>query len=151
MVNEGEPETRPPAPRTAHLAVGFFLALAAFVVLQAILLWLNQDAMRRNLVDRGLVQAAEADAAVRTLLVQNTVVNVLFGAADAGFALLLRRGRVWARVALTVVGMLQLFLLLVGGGLTASGLVAFALLAAGMATLWLPATSRWLAELRSLR
>lgn len=139
-------ETR--APRSAHLAVGFFLALAVFVVVQAGLLWVGRGAVRQDLLDRGLVAADQVDQVVDRLVWQNAAVNVIFAAASAGFAVPLRRGRAWARAALTLVGALQLFLLLVAGGLTVTGVVVLVLLVGGLVTLWVPSTTRWLAEAR---
>ncbi|SHE48543.1 hypothetical protein [Streptoalloteichus hindustanus] len=140
--------TAAPAPRTAHFAVGFFLALAVFVALQAGLLWAGRGTLRQDLLNRNLVPVDQVDQIVNRLVWQNAAVNGLFAVASAGFALVLRRGRPWARAALTLVGMLQLFLLFVAGGLSVTGLVVLALLAGGLVALWLPATTAWLADLR---
>lgn len=136
--------TKQPPPGTLRGAVAVWLALAAFELLTAVAAWLNRNQIRNTLLEQRLISPDKVDAAVRDLLVQNTLVAGLFAAAYIAFGLLLFRGKTWARIAITVAAALQLVVLI--SGLSLVGVLILGLIASGLVLSWLPTTSRWLAE-----
>ncbi|HEY8371934.1 MAG TPA: hypothetical protein VIL00_04235 [Pseudonocardiaceae bacterium] len=136
-------------PRAVGYAVGTWLALAVFLLLQNVLVWFSRNALERLLVESGQVPVEQAADAAWSVLVQTTVVTLAFSGLYIWFALMLRRGRLWARTGLTVVGLLQLFLVVVSGGLSPVGMVVLLLVVAGTVLLWRRPVTAWLAEVHS--
>ncbi|KAA2264842.1 hypothetical protein F0L68_07130 [Solihabitans fulvus] len=142
MADSTEPT---PPPRALRAAVGVWLALAVFGLLITAILWFTKDAVRRQLISGNYVAVDRADDLTHSLLIQNTIASVFFGASYAGLAVLLWKGRSWARVLLTVVAGLHFFVMLINGVSVPNFLVA-ALIILGVALTWRGSTRRWLAQ-----
>jgi hypothetical protein len=137
--------TTTPPPTALRGAVGVWLALGVFGLVNVLYLWVRRDALRESALRDGIAPADQIDSTVTTLIVQLTVAALLFAGAYALFALMLRRGRRSARVALTVIAGLHL-LWVVLPGVSAANLVTVLLIAIGLALTWRPVTAHWLKE-----
>jgi hypothetical protein len=124
--------------------VGVWFALAVFGVVNVAYLWFQRSRLRDLAVQSG-IPADRAGSAVAGLLAQLTVITVVFGAGYVVFASLLKRRRRWARVALTVLGLLHLLWSLLIG-VSPAGVVVVLLIAVGVALTWRPSTRQWLNE-----
>jgi hypothetical protein len=142
----GEPADGPLALRSA---VGVWLALAVFGLVNVGYLWLVRDSVRRLLIEQQHVRAEAAPALTQQLLVDNTITAAVLAAVYGSLAVLLRTGRSWARLALTAVAGLHLMLALLAGGRTVQNVLVVLLVLAGLVLTWRSTTSRWLAERRS--
>ncbi|AHI01701.1 hypothetical protein GCM10010174_88240 [Kutzneria viridogrisea] len=129
-----------------RVAVGLWLGLALLGLLSGGYLWLLRSEVRTAVIARNVVRPEQVEDAVTSVLMSNTVVALLFAAAYSGFALALRAGRRWARVALSAVAALQLVLLVLSGLGSVANLVSIVLVVAALVVTWHGATSRWLAE-----
>lgn len=127
-------------PGTARAAVAVWYALAVFGVVNVAYLWVRRAALEESAAREGF-----AAGAVTTLLVQLTVVAVVFGAGYVAFGRMLRLGRSWARRALTGVALLHVLWLLLSGSASAN-LVVVLLIAAGTALTWLRGTAEWVGQ-----
>lgn len=134
-------------PQSVRVAVGLWLATATFGVLNTIYYWTQFGAVRDALAKLGSADPAQGAS---TLLTFHSVTMVLFAVPYVLFALLLRRGRPWARVALTAVAVLEL-LYLVGQGVNAEGVLIAMLLAGALLTSWWRTSTDWLLEVKATR
>jgi hypothetical protein len=146
--NSAKEITKQPAPAALRRAVAVWVALAAFGLLTAGARWGSRDQLRQALLSKHLVTSDKVDATVQALLVQSTLVYALFAAAYAALGLMLYKGKSWARLALSLVAALELLALL-SSGLSAAVALLFGLIVSGLVLSWLPANSRWLADLRA--
>lgn len=139
-----EPTTTPP-PTALRAAVGVWLALGVFGLLNVVYLWFERDMLRAEALRRGLVTEQNADSTITSLLVQLTGALGIFAVGYAVFAWFLRKGRRWTRVALTVLGGLHvLWVVLLSP--SPANLVSVLLIGVGLALTWRPAASHWLKE-----
>ncbi|MFI9007092.1 hypothetical protein ACIGNX_07680 [Actinosynnema sp. NPDC053489] len=127
-------------PPVVRGAVAVWFALAAFLLLENVVLWL-----RREELERAAARAGDDPAVIPGLLGQLTAVAVGFGIGYGLFGWLLRRGRRWARGVLTAVAVLHvLWIVLPGAG--AVNLVTLLLICLGLALTWLPGTAQWVKQ-----
>src|SRR5437879_3272692 len=138
-----------PAPLALRAAVGVWLALAVFGLVNAGYLWLVRDGVRRVLVEQQHVRAEQAAAVTHELLVDNSIAAVVLAVAYAGLGLLLRAGRGWARIGLSAVAGVHLLLVLSAGGRSVQNVFAVLLVLAGLVLTWRSTASSWLAAMRS--
>jgi hypothetical protein len=120
-----------------------------FVLVNVSYLWLVRDGVRRVLVEQHHVRAEQAGAVTHELLVDNTVGAAVLAVAYAGFGLVLRTGRGWARIALSAVAGLHLLLVLSASGRTVQSVFVVLLVLAGLVLTWRSSASNWLAARRS--
>jgi hypothetical protein len=146
--NSAKEITKQPPPTPLRSAVAVWVALAAFGLLTAAASWASRSQLRQVLLNQRLIPPDKIDATLQTLLVRNTLVFALFAAAYVAFGLVLYRGKSWARLALSLVAALQLLVLL-SSGVSVSVALLFGLIISGLVLSWLPASSRWLADLRA--
>ncbi|ASO18125.1 hypothetical protein FHR81_002522 [Actinoalloteichus hoggarensis] len=142
MPESAESSTTLP-PKVIRTAVALWYALAAFLTLHALFLWLRPQGIAEQLQRRSDITPAEAADFAAGLVLENLLVTLFFAVLYCGFAFLLGRRRRWPRIALTVVGALQLFLQL-GAGFTPVGIVVLLLVVGGLVAVWLPKSSIWL-------
>jgi hypothetical protein len=146
--NSAKEITQQPPPGTLRSAVAVWVALAAFGLLTAGATWAGRSQLRQALLNKGLVPPDKVDATLQALLVRNTLVFALFAAVYVALGLLLYKGKTWARLALSLVAALQLLVLLSSGVSVAVALL-FGLIISALVLSWLPASSRWLADIRA--
>ncbi|AOS61321.1 hypothetical protein [Actinoalloteichus hymeniacidonis] len=131
-------------PKVIRTTVAMWYALATFLTLHALFLWLRPEGIAEQLESRADVTAREAADYAADLVLENLLVTLFFGVMYCVFAYLVGRRRRWPRIALTVVGAVQLFLQL-SAGFSPVGIVVLLLVLGGLIGLWLPSASRWLA------
>ncbi|GAA2782952.1 hypothetical protein [Crossiella cryophila] len=136
-----------PHPASIRVAVGLWLATATFGVLNTIFYWTQYDTVRDALIRE---KVAEAEKIATTLLTFHSTTMVFFGVLYVAFGLLLRQGRSWARLALTIAAVLHLIFTL-RQGLTAEGLLVAVLLAGALLTSWWRTSTDWLLAVKTAR
>jgi hypothetical protein len=140
-----EPTEATPPPKALRAAVGVWLALGVFGLLNVVYLWFQRNALRDEALRRGLVNEQNADSTITTLLVQLTATLLLFAVGYTIFAWFLRKGHRWARIALSLLAGLHL-LWVVLLSQSPANLVSVLLMGIGFALTWRPTTSHWLKE-----
>jgi hypothetical protein len=136
-------ETAPPP--VVRAAIGVWLAVGVFGLLNVLYLWLRRADLREVALRDGAATPGGVDQAISTLLLQLTVVGLVFTAAYAVLGVMLRRRRRWSRIALTVVAGLHL-LWVVLPGVNAANLVTVLLIGTGFTLTWRPVTAHWVKE-----
>ncbi|MET9228476.1 hypothetical protein [Lentzea sp. NPDC003310] len=126
-------------PLTVRIAVGLWLAIAAFVVLTTVLLWRQHDVFQRL--------SGWTSAEVTSFLWLLTAVALVFTGAYTWLTRVLLRRRAWARAALSFVAIVHMIWILLVG-ISASGLVTLLLICVAIVLTWQPRTAQWLAEVR---
>jgi FtsH-binding integral membrane protein len=146
-----------PGPRPKEVDISFWLWVASFVIGLLGLFYfaaefdtIRNTAMeeaRRQAVRGGTVDEKQIESITNVFLVVGVVIGVLVSAAQVLLAYLMRNGRNWARIVLTVIGGLSLL-----GGLFSLGdtsgqglldLVRLLLIAGALVTMFLPAANPW--------
>ncbi|KOX33832.1 hypothetical protein ADK67_05920 [Saccharothrix sp. NRRL B-16348] len=127
-------------PAVVRGAVAVWLALGVFLVLENVVLWLRRDEF-----EQAAARAGDDPAAVSGLLVQLTVVALVFTVGYGLFGRLLRQGRRWSRGVLTGVAVLHVLWIVLPGA-SAVNLVTLLLIAVGLAFTWLPGTAQWVKQ-----
>lgn len=127
-------------PAVVRGAVAVWLALGVFLVLENVVLWLRRDEF-----EQAAARAGDDPAAVSGLLVQLTVVALVFTVGYGLFSRLLRQGRRWSRGVLTGVAVLHVLWIVLPGA-SAVNLVTLLLIAVGLAFTWLPGTAQWVKQ-----
>jgi hypothetical protein len=140
-----EPTGVAPPPKALRAAVGVWLALGVFGLLNVVYLWFERDTLRDEALRRGLVNEQNADSTITSLLVQLTAALLLFAVGYGIFAWFLRKGHRWTRIALSVLGGLHLLWVVLLSPSPAN-LVSVLLIGIGLAFTWRPTTSHWLKE-----
>ncbi|MFD7653028.1 hypothetical protein ACFV4N_03510 [Actinosynnema sp. NPDC059797] len=129
-------------PSVVRGAVGVWLALAAFVVFENVVLW-----TRRGDLLEAAARVGDPPGRVTEILVQLALVSGFLAIGYGLFGWLLKLGRRWSRGVLTAVAVLHvLWIVLPGAGGSAANLVALLLIAVGSALTWLPGTAQWVRQ-----
>lgn len=113
--------TAPAPPRSVVAAFWILLVSATLRILIVIFTLATWTSVVNQLLDQPLpagTTPAQASAAIHSYLITNLALDVIFAALYVGFAILMRRGRNWARLSITAI--VALFAVL--GVLNASGL-----------------------------
>ncbi|PRW63867.1 hypothetical protein [Actinopolyspora mortivallis] len=131
----------PPALRAG---LGLWGAVGVFLLVRALLSWLDFGTLRDRVTQVRDLPAGRAAAMVRDLLLVNTALAVVLAAGYLVLAWLVLRRRSWARIALTVLAAVHVLSVLAFGAWTASNLIVFVLVVLAWACFWRRSTSEWL-------
>ncbi|MFD0199333.1 MULTISPECIES: hypothetical protein [Saccharothrix] len=140
-------QDRPALPEPKEVRLSFFLWLASAILLvvsSALVLTQREAALeeaRKTAASTPEVTPEQLEAAVNLVLVGSVIIGVVLAALMVLFAMKARAGRNWARVTLTVIGVLVFLYHLVGFSLV--GLVIVLVVAAAVVTLYLPASKAY--------
>ncbi|WP_158845194.1 hypothetical protein [Saccharothrix deserti] len=130
-------------PREVRLSFWLWIAGAVLLVLSSALVLVQRDEAveaARRAGTQGLTEE-QFQAAVTVSLVFVLVVGLILGALMAFFAFKAKAGRGWARVALTVLGVVVFLYHLLGFSLV--GLLIVLVVGAAVVTLYLPASKAY--------
>jgi hypothetical protein len=121
VVTELTAPTTPTAPRSVVASYWMLLVSAALPVLIVILTLATWNSVVNQLVQQrpAGTTVAQASGAIHSYLIANITLDLIFAALYVGFAILMRRGRNWARLSITAI--VAVFAVL--GVLNNSGLV----------------------------
>ncbi|QUH05286.1 hypothetical protein HUO13_34945 [Saccharopolyspora erythraea] len=128
-------------PRQLLVAILLWWVVAALVVVRVAGMWLDRAEMPARLVRQGAVVPEHAAQRAWELLTLNTAVQVLFVLVYCATTLLIRKRRPWARIVLTVCGLLHLVVTMSAG---ISNLPLAVGLVAALVLLWWPVSGEWL-------
>ncbi len=140
------------APREVDVSFWLWVATVVFGVLSTLLLLVNFEAMRTLALDvarqtNPSVEAAAAQDVMTLGLIIGLAIGFVFNVAQLVLALLMRKGRNWARVVLTVPTVLSVLLLLLSlptsGFNRAAAIVQTLLVVAATLFMFLPAANPW--------
>ncbi|MCW2700981.1 MAG: rane protein of unknown function [Blastococcus sp.] len=138
-------------PASVRVAVIVMSLLAGLLLLNAGLTWFSREQLADALVDGGALSRSEA----RRFVVMWLIPYLTLGLVLAAAAWFLPRRRAWARwiglAATVVLGLLTLFSVLAGGGVTVGSLLLLVLAIAGITSLMSRSTIGWVPRLRGTR
>jgi O-antigen/teichoic acid export membrane protein len=100
---EAAPAEVGPAPTTVTRAVQLMYASAMLGVIGIIAIFIDRDAIRQRLIDSGTVKTADIDTVVTATIVFSVVIGLVFTALWVWLALMVRKGRNWARIVTWIV------------------------------------------------
>lgn len=149
----GYPAPAPPSrgPRPSGLDISFWLWITYLVIgtSNAVIGFIHRDRNRADAINAVIAQYPAMDRVTvehlaSAVVLGMVVIGLLFVAAGLSFALLMRGGRSWARVVLTVVGSLSILFLIGPVGTDLQALFQLALLVAAIVMMFQPPVSEWL-------
>jgi len=152
------PASQPGPPQPVSIAVKLMWAGAALTVLGVVLGLTQTEGVREELSSQQLPPGTTLDAAVTYAIAAAIVVGVITAALWVLLAIMNRRGKPWARVVATVLGVVNVLVNLYAileeaGGRPSislvSGVVSLLLAAVVIFLLWRPESSRWYEAMRS--
>lgn len=130
-------------PRAVRAGVGFWCALAAFLLVQAAFSWSGRPALEQQLAAARRLAPEQAAAQAQHMLLLNTGLAVLFAAAYAVLGLLVLKQRAWARIAVSGVLAVQLAMAMGSLSLSAVNLIVLVLGGAAAWCCWTRSAAEW--------
>lgn len=132
-------------PRALRVAIVLWWIAALLLLGQLAVMWSSSGELGQRLVEQGTVSPDEATARATRLVWVNTGFAVVLAGAYLVLGALLFRRRPWARIALTVFGVVHLVMLLGTGAVLGPQLVLALVGVAAAVLMWGPASTAWVA------
>lgn len=126
------------------MSIVLWWAVAALLVLQLAVMWLNRADLPAALLSQGVVDASGAEERAGRLLLGNTVAAGVFAVAYFALGAALFGRRPWARIVLSVVAVLHLMMLLGTGAVFSVQAVVLVIMVVAAVLLWRPASGDWI-------
>ncbi|WP_243790236.1 hypothetical protein [Saccharopolyspora gloriosae] len=130
-------------PRSLHVAIGLWAALAAFLLVQTVFSWVDRAELERQIVVNHVAAPDQAGAVTLDRLLLNTALAVVFAAGYVGAGVLLRKRRPWARIGVCVLFAVQLVIVLGGFSFSMANLIVLVLGGAAAWCSWTTSSTEW--------
>jgi hypothetical protein len=144
------PETRPSRPRPTGLEISFWLWITYLAIgaSNAVIEFIHRDRNRTDLINAAIAKYPGMDQAMignmaGLVVAALIVIGLLFAATGLTFALLMRGGRNWARIALTVVGSVSVLFLVGPVGTDLQALFQLLLLVGAIMMMFQRPVNQW--------